>query len=378
FTFKPLKSTPKFSTSNNASSGLHRPLFSTCSDANSKLDSNVKSPSPDLSNSVGSSDEASNNNETLRNTSTDIEEHISPPWFDEAEHSSLIKDASNEFNSTELHATISSTPLSPNSSFKILTKPTPPPSKTSRLSIAPSSGSLLSPSVSDSFDGNESSTREAHLTTMLPPESTDHVSITKRLFNLVNEVCDIVESLPMNKLLACFGDRLTTITQLLHERSLPSVKATTFNELKSSDMKQSVLTSSSQNEQRLNQSSFSTPSNVSVRSVFTPVQQKAPLAYRFQSFPNTFPAFRPVMVFSSPRAPGLYRTVKLAPIARMIKHDTHICYLQNNQLDTIEKQFHYSADLLSINLMLSCGLMSTILGLVNICSNQPELIVTLF
>lgn len=287
FTFKPLKTTPKFSTplvnSDNVSSSLHRPLFSACSDANlclkaapkilptatvvplRKSDSNVKSPSPGLSDSIGSSEEAPSHHGTLRNTSNDIEEHLSPSWFDETEQSSLIHDVTNESNLAELHATVNSTPLVSNSSFTTLTRSTPP-TRTNKLSMAPSSDPLLPTDIpSNSFGDNGSSTRETHQS-KISSETLEYVSISNRLFNLVNEVCDFIESLPMNKLLACFGDRLTTVTRLLNERKLHSVRNS------SSDEAMPVLPSP-YTDRRLNEGSFSTTSSISVRPVFTPTQQ---------------------------------------------------------------------------------------------------------
>lgn len=46
----------------------------------------------------------------------------------------------------------------------------------------------------------------------------DSVSIPQSFYSSICKACDLLENLPMNKLMYCFGDELSVITKLLHER----------------------------------------------------------------------------------------------------------------------------------------------------------------
>ncbi|VDQ07442.1 unnamed protein product [Trichobilharzia regenti] len=51
----------------------------------------------------------------------------------------------------------------------------------------------------------------------------DSVVIPKSFYEVICKACDLLENMPMNKLMYCFGDDLSVTTLLLHERNSSSV-----------------------------------------------------------------------------------------------------------------------------------------------------------
>ncbi|CAI2728548.1 unnamed protein product [Schistosoma spindalis] len=205
FTFKPLKSTPKATTPRISSSApsipLHRPLFTTSDNFPKYKDDNstkvsakflptatvtpIRSPSPDLDVSI--------HEESL--------EVPSPSWFDESEP---IENSS-----------------PPPTKNLTIHRPT---DKTSLVSVIAQTSSLESStcmkSVSKPCLQNESRISQTFSTENSNLRShDDSVLIPQSFYSSICKACDLLENLPMNKLMYCFGDELSIITKLLHERS---------------------------------------------------------------------------------------------------------------------------------------------------------------
>uniref|UniRef100_A0A3Q0KL43 RecQ-like DNA helicase BLM n=1 Tax=Schistosoma mansoni TaxID=6183 RepID=A0A3Q0KL43_SCHMA len=212
FTFKPLKSTPKATTPRISSSApsipLHRPLFTTsdnsptCKDDNSTKVSAKFLPTATVT-------PIRNNNDVVRSPSPDLDISIheeslevpSPSWFDESEP-------------VENPSPLPTQDLT-------LNRPT---DKTSPVSSIPQTPSLVSftsvTSVSKPCLQNESRNVQAFSTENSNLGShDDSVSIPQSFYSSICKACDLLENLPMNKLMYCFGDELSVITKLLHERS---------------------------------------------------------------------------------------------------------------------------------------------------------------
>ncbi|CAH8552080.1 unnamed protein product [Schistosoma haematobium] len=212
FTFKPLKSTPKATTPRISSSApsipMHRPLFTTsdnsptCKDDNSTKVSAKFLPTATVT-------PIRNNNDVVRSPSPDLDVSIheeslevpSPSWFDESEP--IENPSSTPTKNLTLHR---------------------PTDKTSPVSVIPRTSSLESStcmkSVSKPCLQNESRIFQALSTENSNLRShDDSVSIPQSFYSSICKACDLLENLPMNKLMYCFGDELSVITKLLHERS---------------------------------------------------------------------------------------------------------------------------------------------------------------
>ncbi|CAH8560331.1 unnamed protein product [Schistosoma rodhaini] len=187
---------------------LHRPLFTTsdnsptCKDDNSTKVSAKFLPTATVT-------PIRNNNDVVRSPSPDLDISIheeslevpSPSWFDESEP---VENPS---------------PL-PTQNLT-LNRPT---DKTSPVSSIPQTPSLVSftsvTSVSKPCLQNESRNVQAFSTENSNLGShDDSVSIPQSFYSSICKACDLLENLPMNKLMYCFGDELPVITKLLHERS---------------------------------------------------------------------------------------------------------------------------------------------------------------
>ncbi|CAH8511366.1 unnamed protein product [Heterobilharzia americana] len=215
FTFKPLKNTPKVTTpvvtTSVSSKTLHRPLFTSpesspgCKDESAikssakflptatvtplRKDNDVpRSPSPDL--------DISTHEESL--------ELPSPSWFDEADQTV----SSNP-------PTIYESPSNIQSSRPLPVSISPEVSGSSQPSILPFND-MKSP-FSDKCIENISTKSE--LSNCL----ADSVVIPRSFYTSICKVCELLEGLPMNKLMYCFGDELSVVTKLLSERSSISV-----------------------------------------------------------------------------------------------------------------------------------------------------------
>lgn len=46
----------------------------------------------------------------------------------------------------------------------------------------------------------------------------DSVNIPLSFFDLITQLCKVLEDLPMSKLLACFGNDITVVTKFIHEK----------------------------------------------------------------------------------------------------------------------------------------------------------------
>ncbi|CAH8531752.1 unnamed protein product [Schistosoma intercalatum] len=212
FTFKPLKSTPKATTPRISSSApsipMHRPLFTTsdssptCKDDNSTKVSAKFLPTATVT-------PIRNNNDVVRSPSPDLDVSIheeslevpSPSWFDESEP--IENPSSTPTKNLTLHR---------------------PTDKTSPVSVIPRTSSLESStcmkSVSKPCLQNKSRIFQALSTENSNLRShDDSVSIPQSFYSSICKACDLLENLPMNKLMYCFGDELSVITKLLHERS---------------------------------------------------------------------------------------------------------------------------------------------------------------
>ncbi|CAH8556204.1 unnamed protein product [Schistosoma haematobium] len=212
FTFKPLKSTPKATTPRISSSApsipMHRPLLTTsdnsptCKDDNSTKVSAKFLPTATVT-------PIRNNNDVVRSPSPDLDVSIheeslevpSPSWFDESEPTE--NPSSTPTKNLTLHR---------------------PTDKTSPVSVIPRTSSLESStcmkSVSKPCLQNESRIFQALSTENSNLRShDDSVSIPQSFYSSICKACDLLENLPMNKLMYCFGDELSVITKLLHERS---------------------------------------------------------------------------------------------------------------------------------------------------------------
>ncbi|KER23121.1 hypothetical protein T265_08929 [Opisthorchis viverrini] len=159
-----------------------------------------------------------------------LNEPPSPSWFDEVEQSSLLNDhpvPSPLGNSSR--ATSSSDWLHPTPNSCV---------QADILTVVPSTGAVSAVTTTP-FAPLPSDERSPCVEVAKTPalgqdwstlsdvqSSSDHVVITRRLYELMQNVCDAIESLPMNKLLACFGDNLTTISQFLHERNNKGMEPT--------------------------------------------------------------------------------------------------------------------------------------------------------
>ncbi|XP_018651068.1 putative blooms syndrome DNA helicase [Schistosoma mansoni] len=187
---------------------LHRPLFTTsdnsptCKDDNSTKVSAKFLPTATVT-------PIRNNNDVVRSPSPDLDISIheeslevpSPSWFDESEP-------------VENPSPLPTQDLT-------LNRPT---DKTSPVSSIPQTPSLVSftsvTSVSKPCLQNESRNVQAFSTENSNLGShDDSVSIPQSFYSSICKACDLLENLPMNKLMYCFGDELSVITKLLHERS---------------------------------------------------------------------------------------------------------------------------------------------------------------
>ncbi|KAK4471383.1 hypothetical protein MN116_004816 [Schistosoma mekongi] len=240
FTFKPLKNTPKMTTSLTSSPAqsttLHRPLFATPDDSPRHKDDNstkvsakflptatvtplrkdnvVRSPSPDLDISV--------HEESL--------EVPSPSWFDESEPVTNVSSASTQDQ--------------PYNKSLNVTSPVVP--QTSNLESLTSIKSVPKPCHEDECQN----VQMFNIENVNLESINSSVTITRSFYSSICKTCDLLESLPMNKLMHCFGDELSVITKLLHERSLNSVNPS--SQLKSGTLKKlsNVFSPVSISEQR--------------------------------------------------------------------------------------------------------------------------------
>ncbi|RTG90941.1 uncharacterized protein DC041_0011807, partial [Schistosoma bovis] len=187
---------------------MHRPLFTTsdnsptCKDDNSTKVSAKFLPTATVT-------PIRNNNDVVRSPSPDLDVSIheeslevpSPSWFDESEP--IENPSSTPTKNLTLHR---------------------PTDKTSPVSVIPRTSSLESStcmkSVSKPCLQNESRIFQALSTENSNLRShDDSVSIPQSFYSSICKACDLLENLPMNKLMYCFGDELSVITKLLHERS---------------------------------------------------------------------------------------------------------------------------------------------------------------
>ncbi|CAH8502518.1 unnamed protein product [Schistosoma turkestanicum] len=211
FTFKSLKSTPKANTPHINSPGpsvpLHRPLFNTSSNSQGyKDDISTKVSAKFLPTATVT---PLRNNGVARSPSPDLEvsaheeslEVPSPSWFDEVE------------------------PIGNASSTSVQDPPlTSLPDQASPVPVIPETSSLVSltcvKGVSKPCVQDDSLTAQTFCTEKTNLESADDfVRVSRSFYTSICKACDLLENLPMNKLMCCFGDELSVITKLLHERS---------------------------------------------------------------------------------------------------------------------------------------------------------------
>ncbi|KAA3678339.1 uncharacterized protein DEA37_0014625 [Paragonimus westermani] len=196
-----------------------------------KSEPNLKSPSPELSDSISIPgklifcsvvlthlDESSSNNNRIDGVSNYVDDPPSPSWFDEVDQSSLLQDD---------HITPSaiSSPQMPtkcmfgsmvNKSPTVRQKCTDDTPVSDKSSCQP--GSFVSPSPTPYIGRKIPVTSRQDWSALTEVDAREQVLVPTSLIALIHKVCDIIEKLPMSKLLNCFGDQVVTVTQLLHER----------------------------------------------------------------------------------------------------------------------------------------------------------------
>ncbi|KAF6779163.1 hypothetical protein AHF37_01549 [Paragonimus kellicotti] len=242
FTFKPLKSsTHMVDSSERPSTNLHRPLFSASNKDDSanksnilqssskflptatvvplrKSEPNLKSPSPELSDSTSIPDESSSNNNRIDGVSNYVDDPPSPSWFDEVDQSCLSQD------DHITPAAISSPQMPTKCMFGSMvnksptvrqkcTGDTPVSDKSSRQPEC-----FVSPSRTMCIGKKTPVSSKQDWSALTDADARERVPVPTSLITLIHKVCDIIEKLPMSKLLSCFGDQVMTVTQLLHER----------------------------------------------------------------------------------------------------------------------------------------------------------------
>ncbi|KAF7256149.1 hypothetical protein EG68_06167 [Paragonimus skrjabini miyazakii] len=242
FTFKPLKSsTHTVDSFERPSTNLHRPLFSGSNNDDSankssilqssskflptatvvplrKSEPNFKSPSPELDDSASIPDESSSNSNRIDGVSNYVDDPPSPSWFDEVDQSYLSQD------DHITPAAISSPQMSTKCVFGSMvnksptvrqkcTGDTPVSDKSSRQPEC-----FVSPSRTTCIRKNTPVSSRQNWSALTDVDARERVPVPTSLITLIHKVCDIIEKLPMNKLLNCFGDQVVTVTQLLHER----------------------------------------------------------------------------------------------------------------------------------------------------------------
>ncbi|KAF5396789.1 hypothetical protein PHET_10272 [Paragonimus heterotremus] len=255
FTFKPLKSsTHTVDSFERPSTNLHRPLFSGSNNDESankssilqssskflptatvvplrKSEPNLKPPSPELSDSTSIPgefifysvvfthlDESSPNNNRIDGVSNYVDDPPSPSWFDEVDQSCLSQ------NDHITPAAISSPQVPTKCMFGSMvnkspivrqncTGNTPASDKSSRQPEC-----FVSPSRTTCIGVKTPVTSRQDSSALTDVNAREQVLVPTSLITLIHKVCDIIEKLPMNKLLNCFGDQVVTVTQLLHER----------------------------------------------------------------------------------------------------------------------------------------------------------------
>ncbi|CAH8848049.1 unnamed protein product [Trichobilharzia szidati] len=212
FTFKPLKSTPKTTIPLVSSPAppvtLHRPLFTSPeSSGGSKDESTVKVSAKFLPTATVTP--LRKDKELARSPSPDLDVSVhdsdlpSPSWFDENDQAisascSYLQGAPCNVQQNDPSPVHLGTPMDSKSCTTLS-------------------------SISKSFMSDTGET--VRVPDTKPPHSGHHrdsVVIPKSFYDVICKACDLLENMSMNKLMHCFGDELSVITRLLHERNSSS------------------------------------------------------------------------------------------------------------------------------------------------------------
>ncbi|VDK39808.1 unnamed protein product [Taenia asiatica] len=247
FVFKPVKIGDSPSTPGAAMSTLRKPLFTSASSISPSLNDKLsnkpippakvvlpsndtlrpRSPSPDLelmdveTSSEGCAENVQPVSESNGTTS------VSPSWLNN--DTELFENIGHTANSDpcSVFAPVDVMPKSPPFSPRrpglkaLLKKATPvstPPS-TSQNSISPPFGGK-STTVSHPMIQKKAELRQITLSlkkSTLPQDAGVHISSS--FLKAINEACDAIQAMPLEKLINCFEGKITSITQLLTARS---------------------------------------------------------------------------------------------------------------------------------------------------------------
>lgn len=145
----------------------------------------------------------------------------SPSWFDDVDMSPVTQRHSSPVPSpaiTPRWTNVASNRDRSRSGSSLLLSPAHQ-NKTNASGGSISENRVVLPTAENSLNSsftNQPPPRRSIPDTVLPTGS--NTTVSPRFLDLVYSLCDILEVLPMSKLLSCFGDQLTVVTQLLQER----------------------------------------------------------------------------------------------------------------------------------------------------------------